>query len=251
MNSVIICEGATDSILLYYYMQKVYGWSDAPQNIFPPTNTNKLQNLMRGQDILTIMPSGGSSHIIETFENVLKRNWNTPPAPITAISKIVIIRDNDEPKTLNKILDEINNKLTVYNSTPTKPIINNDWTQISMNSKIGTQLNFELLLMVIPFEENGAMETCLLNAIGDADEYDKQIIKDGNAFVENADPAGKYLIKERYKTKAKFHVYFCIRGPIEQSTRSQQILMNVHWEQYPKLQKDFKLLGELGTEAKS
>lgn len=245
MKSVIICEGATDSILLHYYMQKVYGWSDVFQKQLPTDNDNKSQDLMRGQDILTIKPSGGSSHIIQAFENVLKQNINNPPNPITAISKIVIITDNDEPNTLSNILNEINKKLTEYNATSVKPIINNDWTQITMNTKLGTQLNFELLLMVIPFEENGAMETCLLNAISAANKYDEQIINDGNAFVDKADPCGRYLVKQRYRTKAKFHVYFCVRGPIEQSMQSRNILMSVPWEQYPKLQDDFKHLKEL------
>ena len=47
------------------------------------------------------------------------------------------------------------------------------WTECSMKNRAGTILNFSLLLLVIPFEENGTMETFLLNAIGANDSYDK------------------------------------------------------------------------------
>lgn len=34
MNSIILCEGSSDFVLLQYYMRTVYGWTDArTQNI--------------------------------------------------------------------------------------------------------------------------------------------------------------------------------------------------------------------------
>ena len=46
-------------------------------------------------------------------------------------------------------------------------------------------------------------------------------------------------------TKAKFDVYFSIRTPVEQFGERQNILKNVPWEEYPKIQQDFRLLGDL------
>ena len=48
--------------------------------------------------------------------------------------------------------------------------------------------NFDLLLLFIPFNENGALETYLLNCIGNNDPYDKTIIDKGNTH-----PTGKYV----------------------------------------------------------
>lgn len=33
MNSIIICEGSTDSILLQYFLRKAYGWEDTKERI--------------------------------------------------------------------------------------------------------------------------------------------------------------------------------------------------------------------------
>lgn len=70
-------------------------------------------------------------------------------------------------------------------------------------------INFKLF--VIPFEENGALETFLLNAISQNDEYDKEIINKGNIFVDEIDSEKRYLNRRRYITKAKFDVYFSVR----------------------------------------
>ena len=51
----------------------------------------------------------------------------------------------------------------------------------------------ELLLLVIPFEDTGAMETFLLNAIANDSAYDAEIIRKGNQFVEEVDKERKYL----------------------------------------------------------
>lgn len=55
----------------------------------------------------------------------------------------------------------------------------------------------ELLLLVIPFEDTGAMETFLLNAIANDSAYDAEIIRKGNQFVEEVDKERRYLTKRR------------------------------------------------------
>ena len=64
----------------------------------------------------------------------------------------------------------------------------------------------ELLLLVIPFEDTGAMETFLLNAIANDSAYDAEIIRKGNQFVEEVDKERKYLTKRRYITKPQIPV---------------------------------------------
>lgn len=75
--------------------------------------------------------------------------------------------------------------------------------------------------------------------------YDKKIIQSCNSFVDNVDPEKKYLTSRRYITKAKFDTYFSIRTPAEQFAERQQILKNVKWEQYTKIQTDFLKLSEI------
>ena len=89
------------------------------------------------------------------------------------------------------------------------------------------------------------METFLLDAISNEDEYDADLIKRGKDFVNDADPEKRYLHRRRDVVKAYFDVYFSIRTSATQFNERQNILKNVNWEDYSKIQKDFKLLGEL------
>lgn len=50
--------------------------------------------------------------------------------------------------------------------------------------------------MVIPFDTTGALETFLLEAIAEQDEYDKEIINKGGMFVDSIDPEQRYLKKD-------------------------------------------------------
>lgn len=99
--------------------------------------------------------------------------------------------------------------------------------------------------MVIPFEDTGAMETFLLDAVGKSNPYDAKIISNCNQFVENVDNQKKYLNKRRYITKAKFDVYFSVRTAAEQFVERQNILKNIPWEDYVSIQKSFEKLAEL------
>lgn len=109
----------------------------------------------------------------------------------------------------------------------------------------GQYISVDILLLVIPFEQTGAMETFLLNAIAETDNYDRAIINQGNVFVDSVDPQQRYLSKRRFVTKAKFDVYFSVRTAAEQFTERQSILKNIPWEQYLLLQDSFKKFGDL------
>lgn len=102
-----------------------------------------------------------------------------------------------------------------------------------------------MLILVIPFEDTGAMETFLLNAIAEEDEYDADIINKSNIFVENIDPERRYLNKRGYITKAKFDVYFSVRTASKQFVERQNILKSVPREKYKLIQRSFEKLGNL------
>jgi hypothetical protein len=117
---------------------------------------------------------------------------------------------------------------------------------LHFTDSVGNDFISELLLLVIPFEENGAIETFLLGAVSKQDAYDAEIIKKGNLFVDSADPELKYLTHRSLKTKAKFDVYFSIRTPAKQFRMRQDILKNVPWEEYENVREVFKELQKLG-----
>lgn len=247
MNHIILCEGSTDYVLLQYYMREAYHWIDDEviQSNILKINKQRSRNLRKGADVLTLMSVGGCSRFSEGLKLVLEKNYFTEPDLSSAYSNIVIITDRDEVGTQKTFINTITKILGEKGVTLTDKIDNNTWIHCKMKSQIGVEETFHLLLMIIPFDETGAMETFLLNAIGDNDPYDKTIIQSCNDFVEQNDPARRYLTSRRNMIKAKFDTYFSIRTPATQFQERQNILKNIPWEEYTAIQDAFQKLGEL------
>lgn len=247
MNHIILCEGSTDYFLLQYYMRAACQWTDdkSIQDGILKMPRQKSRNLAKNSDILTIMAVGGCSQMGNGLKTVLERNFLSPPDFANAYRNIVIITDRDEADSEQDLIQTLQQILSENHVTCDSSLSNNSWLECSMYNQMHLPVTFSILLLIIPFEENGAMETFLLNSIGDKDSYDKTIIDQCNQFVDQIDPEKRYLTSRRYTTKAKFDTYFSIRTPLEQYAERQNILKNVKWEEYSHIQTAFQKLGEL------
>lgn len=246
MNSLILCEGKTDCILLQYFLEKVYLWEYKRRGSVRITRDCWSNCFVKGEHTLTIAETKGCSRLVEGLMYAIASNESTAPGSTnTFFDKIVIFTDNDEVCTSKNMIDEI---LTEISKTSVKfqsRLKNGVWNKGTLNGVDGTK-KFELLMMFIPFDENGALETYLLDCIGKNDAYDKKIIDKGNAFIDVIDPIQKYLNHRRLKTKAKFDVYFSVRTSADQYSERQNILKSVAWENYTVIREDFKLFADLG-----
>lgn len=244
MRSVILCEGSTDFVLLQYYMRKVYGW-EYKKNDSVLIKGYKARKCVLKKDCseLNIIGCGGCSRIPGGLQFIL--DSNSLSAEDEAYDRIVIITDRDEVETESEFETIIATELGKQQIEWKDDISNDKWIDFHYENGQGDNCNAKLLLLVIPFEDTGAMETFLLDAIGKANPYDAKIISDCNQFVDNVDNQKKYLNKRRYITKAKFDVYFSVRTAAEQFVERQNILKNIPWEDYAEIQNSFKKLDDL------
>lgn len=244
MRSVILCDGSTDFVLLQHFMRRTYQWEyKSNKQINIAGQSARECTLQKDDNTVSIIGCGGCNRLIPCLNYELM--LNSVSALGEAYDKIVIITDRDEVLTEQEFSEQIEYQIKVYNGKYSGLITNNEWMEFSFINGYGDELKTKLLMLVIPFEETGAMETFLLNAIAEQDEYDKYIINQCNAFVDNVDNQRKYLNKRRYITKAKFDVYFSVRTSAEQFNERRNIIKNVAWEKYPLIQNSFDKLGEL------
>ena len=198
MKSLIICEGETDFVFLQHYMEKVNGWNDSKQKPNPSfissVDNSRSRDFIKNADTLTIISCGGCGNIKNVFEEVVRKNQNEI-FDEERYSKIVILTDNDEEGVEAKIVSELN--AAAGNSTQIK---NNTWTDLTFTDTTQNQFNSKLLLLIIPFDENGALETFLLSSIAKQDEYESQIIKKSYDFVEHADPEKRHIDARSFKS---------------------------------------------------
>ena len=97
MNSIILCKGSSDFVLLQYYMRTVYGWTDERTQNIRLDSIKRSRTLKKDENLLTIGGCGGCSKIIPEFEKILQRN--SISAVGEAFDKVVIITDRDEVGT--------------------------------------------------------------------------------------------------------------------------------------------------------
>lgn len=244
MKNVILCEGSTDYVLLQYYMREAHKWIDGKEGVLKIPG-QKSRDLMKASDILTLMAVGGCSQMGKGLKMVLENNKLSKPDLSDMYSRIVIVTDRDEVGTEQSFIQNIQDILKEYNVTCAFPLVNDTWIECTMCNQVGITIDFSLLLLIIPFDEEGALETFLLNAVAKKDPYDKVIIDECNQLVDKVDPDKRYLSSRRYVTKAKFDTYFSIRTPVEQFSQRQDILKNVQWERYDAIQTAFQKLSEL------
>lgn len=245
MKSIIICEGETDFVFFQNFMIKVNGWKDPGRNkalSFKSNINNSLsRDFLKDSNMLTIISCGGCGNIKTVFEEVIRRNENEIEDS-ERYAKIVIITDNDDDCAETKIISDLND--SAGNSVQ---ISNNRWTKLTFTDTVQNQFDSELLLLVIPFDEYGALETFLLESISNVNSYDAEIIRKAKEFVDNADPEKKYLTHRGFVTKARLYAYFAIRIEPTKNQFSQRkdIFTKIPWEEYENIREVFKELKKL------
>ena len=244
MKSVILCEGSTDLTLIQYYLEKTAQWKYINNTSSLGAEFRLEKHLKREQDILGIGATGSCSKIIPCLREVVD-TVKFASNPAEGFDKIVIIADRDEVGSEDDFIRKLEELFEEEGLECSGIIENNKWLSISCENGRKQRVIVGLLLLLIPFDGQGALETFLLNAIADSDVYDKQIIEDCTLFVEAVDLERRYLKKRRYITKAKFDVYFSIRTALEQFQERRNILRSVPWEDYLLVQECFSKLEEL------
>lgn len=241
MNILILCEGETDAILLSYYLGKVAGWKYSPK---PPQNLsiqataqNEAVNWYKKDgDYLLICAVGGK----DNFENFFEKKIKNPLLLSDAFERVAFVTDRDERETrfieasISSVLREFNAELR-----------NNQWKECSYINDFGIEKNFRALLVVIPLEQQGALETVMLSAIAEND-YDKNIVEKTATFAEQMRvEASRYISSERLKLKAHLGLTWAVQYPEKVFTKIDEQIRNVRWEESETLHICFSTLAEI------
>lgn len=247
MNFALLCEGFSDFVLMQYILHRLYGWEDFKgSSLADRQDSLYARELKKNHDTLTVISAGGCSRMQDRFEMLLQRNAYAAKTD-ELFDKIVILTDNDDENVEANVQAYVRNALASVAANPNATIVieNKKWASFTMKNGRQQIVEVSLLPLIIPFDENGALETLLLKAVSEKDSYDKEIIRKGNAFVESVDPECRYLTGRGRVTKAKFDVYFSIRTSSEQFGERRNILKNIPWEYFSVVKETFAELGNL------
>lgn len=254
MKSVIICEGNTDLLLIQYFLEKAYEWDYIDRSDYKsygegllkaikPKNDRDMKWLKdKNGNVLCLISSGGVSGIPQMLHRILEVN---DLGSIVPFDKIVIISDRDEAETEPEFSIKVTNEFSNFKISFEEPLLHNKWNKTQYINQIKNKYFLECLFLIIPFEDTGAIETFLLDALCASNAEDKVVIEQCRHFIDNIDCKGKYLKARREKTKAKFDTTFVVMTPAEAFEQRRTLLRSVPWEKYELVQNSFKELSKL------
>lgn len=238
MNSLILCEGPTDAILLSYYLGKISGWTHSPKapdglNIRSTDGNESVNWYKRENDYLLICGVGGKNNFKRFFRQALE-------SPIThagAFERIAVITDRDKRET-----SVIEQSIISAFSGLFPNVEDRCWIMNKSSDAFEMEKNREILLLIIPAEHEGALENVMLDAISE-DEYDKNIVDLCKAFVVHMrSEASRYISSDRLQVKSELGVTWAIQYPEKVFSLINKVIQEVPWETYETLRECFKPL---------
>ncbi|MDR1965577.1 MAG: hypothetical protein LBQ36_02600 [Synergistaceae bacterium] len=254
MNGVILCEGFDDVYFLGYLLHK-YSPSEprwtydakcrgkiSAMYSFRPLGQNETREIYRrGSDKLAIWGVGGKDRFEGALDDIHKINVNYPGE---RLENIVIVSDRDQ-NGIDEVLRRFEDRLQVLG-----------WN-IRLNNNIKNKItyaveeeNYDICIcpIIIPFDESGALETVLMNAISSDAQEDAYVVKEAKQYVSKVHMSGKapkYLQHARERLKAEFSSVISIMNPDRSTKRFNELLMSLDWEKSEYITSRFKLLLEI------
>jgi len=239
MNSIIFCEGRTDAVLVGQYLSRNKGWQYDSKgkkglNIEKDDKTQIVDKYKLGEDWLYIWGVGGRTRFQNPLKKVLLLNKRADK--LDSFEKIIILVDRDE----SEVDLDISNEFCGYLGQ--SALSNESWTDYSYTDGFGQAAILKALLMIIPFDEKGALESVMIHALNEGD--DEAIIPQCCSFVEDL-KTQKYLKKRRDRLKAKLSTIISIICPDRAVDSLVEIVEGVDWCGYSHVNETFKKLLEI------
>lgn len=241
MNKLILCEGATDAILLSYYLNKVSGWTfcnKPPKDIAirAEDHNHSINWYRKGDDRLLICGVGGKDNMGPFFRERILRSI----VDAAAFAKIAVVLDRD-----NHSIADIEANATSVLKPLSATMKNQQWIKNSYIDSYGMEQPLDTLLVAVPTEHQGALETIMLDAISE-DPYDARIVEKSGEFVkEMRTVASKYVKNQRSQLKAHLGVTWAIQYPEKVFRQIDEQIQSVEWDKSETLHECFKALEEI------
>ena len=208
MYHIILCEGETDAILISYYLSNSMNFKyvkNIPKELPRLNNINKHLSWYRDNNMqyLTICSIGGCD-FESSVNEIMKYNKNANDDSI--FFRIALVMDHDDESTENTI-DLIGKSLNMGNS-----LLAGEWQSFNYQGGFENILNGEIVCILQPDKEYGALETFVLQMLCQNDDDNKKVVSQVKDFI-NHFSSQKYLKHRRDKTKAELSVSLSIMYP--------------------------------------
>lgn len=238
MNSIIICEGHTDGILISYGLIKLSGYEYVRASIVQKeANLSFTQidiNWYRKKgDYIGIVYAGGND-FTAVMSQIIERNRFQ-----FDIFKILIITDHDDITAENGRLQNIRDIINNISCNDFFLLDIGKWNYIDVIDELKQKNQMAFYYMLIPEQDFGAMETFVIKEIMKKGIDEEIAANQTDFFVDNF-RSDKFLRKRRERIKAKLSVLLSVISPDRTFTTIDEYLKSVNWSEFEGYMDTFK-----------
>lgn len=242
MNTILLCEGKTDAVLLGYYINKVYDYQHLHykdynqhtsidqltiKDIDKRNETFEWHHSADNKNYLAIWSVGGCDKLcpaLTKLYNLLQKSRED-----NSFKQIVLICDRDQQENNSTLLEKyhtVSEKINIKFSN--QEVIVGTFTDSFQQTRA-----IRTLTVIIPPNKMGALETTLLDSLKEDNNCSKELVERVDDFIEKIKPvAKKYLSTNRLTLKAKLSTVFAIMSPEKVFDFIDNILTTtIKWEE--------------------
>ncbi len=246
MKSIVLCEGPDDLWFILYYLYKVAGWSNKgnPQKLWKSFRIKEIdshqqvQYLQKDGNGVAVWSVGGKDCFQKPIEEII--DTFVKEIPSDAISSIVVVRDRDHDE-LEDVLHTVETWFPGLGS-----LKNKESSRYTVIAEDGEEVSTKVTPVIIPFEEPGAIETLLMNAIKEKAECGVCVTQSASEYIssllEKEDVCKAYFSHERLILKAKYAAMIAVTNPDHSTGLFQDMVLSCPWETSPYVQEHFGII---------
>jgi len=245
MRSVLLCEGPDDLWFSAYYLHKVAQWNECknikkywPYYRINPLNAKQhVKYFCKDSDSVAIWCVAGKDSFDHAISEIL--NKLLVDYPDKAMDSIVILRDRDEDSEasiLEHFSEQFGGNIHLTNkcaSTYSKEI---DGINVSVN----------VTPVIIPFEDCGAIESILMEAVHEANTEGRIIVEQACKYIDyltsHPNIGNIYLRHAREAVKAKYSATIAATNPSHSTALFMDLVLACPWETSPYVKTHFDVI---------
>lgn len=236
---IVLCEGKTDRILIGRYLVNKYGFKCENDRKEEVAFQIKYENdfYTKETDEIFVVQANSSTELNACMKYIRKMLNYLNNA---IVAKIVIVTDHDDAHSVGFkqaveeiFIDNRKQRLTIGEAS-----------NVKYKNKYDEELTLDLMYILIPEHEEGALETFLVDVI--ADDDNKFIIDGLKIFLKNAEKehSEKYLAERNERTKALLSMLLAAMHP-NRNKIPFYFLDNIDWTDKEKFNSFFDKIGTM------
>lgn len=251
MQRAILCEGKTDAILASYMLGKLHGWgfnnqlTRKPKVTLPVVHENEcLTWYSRNGVDLAIWGVGGYTELPTKMKAVADRTRAEGNAQLR-FSHLVVVCDRDT-RTEDECIANVSRWLMDAGITLNAALQLGQWLdgKVALARTPPADHDVKVLMVVVPPNSPGELESFLLTALSDDNDGDKELVDKAKTFIDGV-PDPPYLVKRRLRAKAWLGAVLSVMSPDWVFSELDNRMKQVKWEDLALVCQVWGLLNQL------